>query len=439
MRPLPVRVGLLSRSGVPAFVAMVLVSVPLATTALAQAPRQPAGDALTPRLELMLRSMRIARDWHVGKPERPELIAGAIDGLLARVDPEAELYTPQDLRRIARFAVTATADVGLELRREPKVRRQASRGYRIVSVRDASPAARAGLKSGDLVTHIDGRAAGDMTYMAVTRLELPGKPGSRVRLTVERAGDEPAQDIELERTEAVVASLHVDLPAPAVARVRFPRLDMAGAELTSRLRALEATAAAPLKGVVVDLRSTSEGTPEAVGDLADAFLEKGPVLRIAARRKPASTFMAAPGAVAEGRPLVVLVDGGTAGPAEALAAALVQRRGARVVGTTSAGRPLVRSLLALGARGEKGALRMATGRLVTPDGTALDPKGLAPAVVVEQTPASSMCRSIDIADAAEAGRCRPRTIAEDGQLARALALLDEAVVAAKSTPASARP
>ena len=410
----------------------------LAPSASAQAPpRSQAADPFTTRLELMQRTMRIARDWHVGRPGKPELISGAIEGLLARVDPEAEVYSRSDLRRVTRFAATASAEVGLEVRREAAVRRQERAGYRVVSSRDASPAALAGLKAGDLITHVDGRAAGELSHLAMVRMALPGAPGTSVRLTVERAGENPSTEVVLTRSETSAAPLSVDLVAPGVARIRLAAIDV---EVAASLQSAAAAWSGATRGLVLDLRGTAEGSLDGARAAADAFLETGPVLRTAARTAGQSRFgTATPGDVAGGRPLVALVDEGTAGPAEILAAALQESHRARIVGSRTAGRGALRTLVPLGQGGEKGVLRLTTERLLTPAGAPLDGKGVQPDIVAEQAPPSPGCRTLDIADAREPGRCVRRAPVEDGQLSRAIALLDEAMVAAKATPPPARP
>lgn len=420
-------------------IAVLLCMGPGASALMAQgAPRTEPPDPLTPKLELMLKSMRIARDWHVGRPGKPELVAGAIDGLLARIDPEAEIYSRADLRRIPRVMPSGVAAVGLEIRREPPVRRQERRGYRVVSSRDGSPAALAGLKAGDLITQVDGRPAGEIPHLAMAHVALAGNAGSSVELTIERVGDEAPADVRLVRTDNAGPAITTDEVAPGIVRIRLAAID------AKAIDELIGPAAAPLasdasRGLILDLRSTTDGSADDVAAIADAFLDAGPVVRIDARGSGRRKNSATPGDIAAGRPIVVLVDGGTAGAAEALAAALKESHRARLVGTKTAGRGAVRTLVPLGPRGEKGALRMTTARLLAPSGAPIEGKGLVPEVVVEQAPASPGCRTLDIGDKTAPGRCVRRATGEDAQLGRAIALLDDALVAAKGAPSTPRP
>jgi carboxyl-terminal processing protease len=407
-------------------------------------PETRSADTVADRLQVMLRALRIARDWHIEGPAKPELIAGAIEGLLARLDAEAEFYAREDLRRIARFAPTARAGLGLEVGREPAQRRLDRKGYRVIAARDGSPAAGAGLKPGDLITHVDGKTAGDIPYLAFTKAVLDGRPGSRVRLTVERSGEDGgAEDVVLVRAELRGTEVAIDEVVPGILRIRVPWLGADAARaLAAKWAAYEAgwDHSRLLRGVILDLRNTAAETPDAVRAVADAFLETGAVLRTVARR-PADdrNEKATPGDLAGGRAMIVLVDGGTAGGTEMLVAALQDGRRARVVGTKTAGRGAVRTLVALDQRGRKGLLRMTTERLVTPGGLLIDDHGVVPDVVIEQLPAATGCRVLDIADADAPGRCVPRTLAQDTQLQRAISLLDEPLIAAEETSATAKP
>lgn len=391
----------------------------------------PTGDELTPRLELMLRTMRIARDWHVNRPAKPELVAGAIQGLLARIDGEAEVYTRAELRRLASEGRSQHNGVGLEVRREPPMRRQPSRGYRVVSSRDGSPAALAGLKAGDLITHVDLRAAGEISYIAMTRSELTGEPGTRVRLTVEREGGMGPIELELQRSAGLGGTATLAELEKGVLAIRVAAIEAStAADVERELQTARDRLGSGLRGIVLDLRGTAGGSIAGAAALADIFLESGVLLATEARTATdAAKLQAAPGDAASGRPLVVLIDTGTAGAAEVVAAALRDNQRGRLVGLKSAGRGAVRSLRGLGRKGEKGALRIATSRLLTPAGKPIEGRGLTPDVAVEQMPADAACRSLDIADGKMPGRCLRREQAQDAQLTRALGLLDEQVAA----------
>jgi carboxyl-terminal processing protease len=416
--------------------------------ALAQSNRPRAAavsqraTTLDGRLELMLRTMRIARDWHIETPSKGQLISGAIEGLLQRVDPESELYTRADLRRVARFLPGGGAGVGLEVRREPAERRSERKGYRVVTARDGSPAARAGLKTGDLITQVDGQAAGDIPFLVMTHVMLEGPAGSTVRLTVDRSGADAAlETIVLERSLAFGPELAIEEVAPGITRIRIASLSERTASTLAHSWAAHAGAGHHerlIRGVVLDLRSTTAASVEDARSVADAFLQSGPILRMVSRHDGGSRpENATPGDIVDGRPIVVLVDGGTSGAVEVLVSALQEGRRARVVGTKTAGRGAVRTLLPLDQSGRKGLLRLTTARLLTPAGGAIDGQGVTPEIPIEQLPASVRCRTRDIEDDAAPGVCVARTLVQDTQLQRAISTLDEPLVASQHAPASA--
>lgn len=439
--------------------AMMRLAVPLAMAlawmgaadAFAQGGRDRAATqpqqravSLESRLEFMLRTMRIARDWHIEAPSRSVLIAGAIEGLLARVDPESELYSRDDLRRVTRFMPDGGAGIGLEVRREPPERRRERKGYRVVSARDGSPAARAGLRAGDLITDIDGRPVGELPYLVMMHVMLEGRLGSEVRLTVERSGaDQPPEEVVLERGAAFGPEVTLDEVAPGITHIRIAALTEKAAAVAIRSWGAHSGGSAhqsATRGIVLDLRSTAVSGTEGARRLADAFLQSGPVLRTVSRHADGRRQVSAtPGDLVEGRPIVVLVDGDTSGAAEMLASALQEGRRARVVGTRTAGRGALRTLIALDRNGSKGLLRLTTERLVTPAGVAIEGKGVTPDILIEQLPASPRCRTRDIEDDANPGVCVPRTIFQDTQLQRAISTLDEPIMAAQQEPATAKP
>lgn len=382
-------------------------------------------DDYTRRLEFMLRSMRIARDVHVNRPEKPVLVKGAIEGLLASLDPEAEIYTRAELRRLmAVRAGRASAGVGLELRREAPGRRRERPGYTVVTAVDGSTAAAAGLKAGDLVIGIDGVAAGPLAQLDMVGNRLPGPAGTQVRLRIERAGGDGEEDVTLTRGDAAERAVAGRELGGGLAYVRIGHLgsnSVVGLERElSRLVAM----GGPIEAAVLDLRSASGGSLADADGVADAFLERGGLGRLKTREGTGARAEARPGDLLSGQPLVVLIDGGTAGALESLAAVLKESGRARLVGTRSAGRGASRELVPLGADGEKGALRLVTSQLLTPAGQLIEGKGIAPDVVVEPDAQGRSCRSLDRRDTTT-GLCVARPADQDPQLQRALALVSE--------------
>ncbi|MFV0295185.1 MAG: S41 family peptidase [Hyphomicrobiaceae bacterium] len=388
-------------------------------------------QAQAERLELMLRTMRITRRWYVYKPTREQLLAGAINGMLEKVDPEAEYYTALDLRRMSKTLGQRSA--GIEARHEPAPRRRESPGYRIVSSVDGSAAARAGLKSGDLVTAIAGTPAGGLKYM-----DFIAKFGRAVRngdaVTVERNSADGSQPVRLARIDPPGGVIDLAEPRAGVIWVRLAAVDPDAVEqLAAELRAAVKQLGLQFSGAVLDLRATATGMAEGASAVADMFLDRGTVLNLKQRSsRKRSRWTARRGDVLSGKPMTVLVDAGTAGAAEALVAALQDNRRARVVGEVTAGRGARRTLVPVDRRGRKGRIRIATARYLTPLGQPIEGKGITPDVQVAQMPEDLTCRSLDIRQGT--GRCARRDLKDDAQLRTAILQLSLTVAAKTPQP-----
>ncbi|MEZ5857295.1 MAG: S41 family peptidase [Hyphomicrobiaceae bacterium] len=396
------------------------------------------------RLEFMVRSMRITRRWHVNKPTRKELIAGAIDGMLRKIDSEAEYYSPSQLKLLS--PLTQADELGIELRREPAPPRRDSPGYRVISSRDGTAAAIAGLKAGDLIARVGDQDAGNLSYLKL--LDLVGRIGGSAAeraLAVVRKDAEVPDTVPLPAIEGRPASADLSEPEPGIIWVRVASVDRAAASVIStELAGARRQLGLNLRGGVLDLRATATGEADGAAEIADLFLDRGIVLNVQQRQNSGAVRrQARPGDLLAGKPLAILIDAGTAGPAEALAAAIAGNRRARVIGLRSAGRGAVRTLERLDRQGRKGAIRLTTGRFLTPKGEAIEGQGVAPDVVEAQAPKDDTCRSLDIRISVGTGGCARRTLAQDGQLRAAIAQLTATAAVkpavAGSTPAKRAP
>lgn len=391
----------------------------------------PADEAHVRRLQTMVQAMAAARDRHLLKPDNPQLIEGAIRGMLAALDPDAELYHRSQVMSVASKALRAssTHEVGLQVSRLPAPPRRAAPGWRILSVSDGSPAARIGLRAGDIITHIDGRPASEWTRLELDTLLFRANAAGHVML---RTQHRPAAEVLLEREVYAGALSDIELVAGGLIYARLPRLTEAGVrDLTRRLEVTTQSANWEIRGLVLDLRDVSDDDYGAAVKLADAFLDGGVIARRVSRQpgEVVKDHHARPGSLLRGKAIAVLVNAGTMGAAEVVAAALQDNRRATVVGRTTAGQASTRTLTPLDPKGERGFLLMQTARYHTPNGRPLDKTGVEPDIKLGDETGEA-CRELDRPADDGSGLCHRRQIADDAALAAAAAHLLRAQIAA---------
>jgi carboxyl-terminal processing protease len=313
---------------------------------------------------------------------------GAMRGLADGLDPDSA-YLDSKLVKVAEAGASAvaTGDVGIELTRQYYLR--------VIAARDGSPAAKAGLQTGDYVRAIDGKPTRDLSVFEGMRL-LRGTPGSKVSLTVIRGNAAEPKQIDLMREKAPAGALvSGKLLGPDVGYIR---LGSFAGDVTARLReqagALEKSGA---KHLIIDVRRTAEGPLEAGLDAARLFVKSGTLAVKAGRgnKTARETIAARSGDGAVTLPLTLLVTTGTAGAAELFAAALDGNKRADLVGERTLGRAGVQKLVRLAdGRG----LWLTYARYLTPDGDAIQGKGLNPDVPMDEPEALEIGEAPPAAD-----------------------------------------
>lgn len=420
--------------------AAVVLAVVRPPAALSQQPPQdPAEVALTPRLKSMLQAMKIARDRHFLKPENPQMIQGAIRGLLTRLDPEAELLTAEDMRSL-QVGSGFRYDLGLTVRRLAIAQRDVAPGYRVVSARDGSPAARAGLRAGDLISHVDGVPSAEIPRSKLTSMLTASDAGFLPLRVWRQPGNVPV-DVLLQREQNKGTGVEIKLLGSGIAHIRISELDETAAQkLRLGMTAAHNALGDRFSGAVIDLRDTAGGLLDQAIAIADAFLESGTIVTVETRGASAKSstkvYQARPGDIAKGKPIVVLINAGTARSAEVLAAALKENGRATVLGKPSQGLAGAQSFVMLGAGGERGSLFLTTERYLSPSGARIDKGGIKPdktvpaALVSPAAATEAVCRDIDRPETDGAGQCVRRPVAEDAVLRAALDHLNGASAAA---------
>jgi carboxyl-terminal processing protease len=299
-----------------------------------------------------------------------KVMGGAMRGLAEGLDADSAYITPEQVKLFEREAPLPAGTAGLEL----------TRGYylRVIAARDGSPAAKAGLQTGDYVRAIDGKSTRTMSAIEGMRL-LRGAVGSKLTLTVLRGSAADPKDLVLVREAAPRVDVTGRMQAPGIGYVRVAAFGAGvAARLEQQVAQLTKAGAASL---LIDLRNTAEGGLEEGIAAARLFVASG---TLSARETKAGKDAVVTAASGDGRvtlPIVLLGTSGTSGAAEVFAAALVDNKRATLVGERTLGRAGVQTLVKLP---DGSALYMTSARYLTPSGTAIHGTGLTPAVEVDE-------------------------------------------------------
>ncbi|MGY1459350.1 MULTISPECIES: S41 family peptidase [unclassified Luteimonas] len=315
------------------------------------------------------------RAGHVDKVDDHELMQAAIRGLLLDLDPHSAYLQRSDAEAFEEGASGAYEGIGVEVMQLPDGR------MRVVAAMDDSPAQRAGIRSGDLIIAVDGEALSLESHEGSGPLR--GPPGTEVGVTIVREGE--AEPLELRVARAVIRtpSVRGSIREPGFGYIRIAgfQVDTASdfGETVDRLNG--EAGGAGLRGLLVDLRSNPGGLLTSAVQIADDLLETGDIVSTRGRIQIGDTaFSATPGDRMGGRPVVVLVDAGSASASEVLAGALGDNGRACIVGSRTFGKGSVQTVMPLD-NGD--AVKLTTARYYTPDGTSIQARGIEPDVVID--------------------------------------------------------
>ncbi|HEX8193389.1 MAG TPA: S41 family peptidase [Allosphingosinicella sp.] len=315
------------------------------------------------------------RAQYVEQVDDERLIKGAIDGMLASLDPHSSYLDERSFRSLMTTTEGNYGGLGLSVTMEDGA-------VKVIAPTRDTPADRAGIKAGDFITHIDGRLFyGGTLDEAVERMR--GEPGTSVRLTIVRPGRDRPFDVNI--TRAVVnieaARSEVKNNVGVITVTTFNRNTTEA--VATEIQKVQRAAGASLQGFVIDLRSNPGGLLDQAIGLSDLFLERGEIVsQRGRRREDIQRWHARPGDITNGLPIVVLVDAGTASAAEIVAAAVQDHRRGIVMGERTFGKGSVQSVIELGDN--QTAIRLTTARYYTPSGRSVQEGGIAPDVLVPQ-------------------------------------------------------
>jgi carboxyl-terminal processing protease len=314
---------------------------------------------------------------HVDKPDNSKLVESAINGMLAGLDPHSSYMDPNSFRDMKVDTRGEYGGVGLEVTMEGGL-------MKVIAPIDDAPAAKAGVTANDVIIKVDDDRVQALTlYQAVNKLR--GAVNTRIKLTIMRKGADEPIDVTIVRDVIRVKSVGSHTEGDDVGYIRIAQfneqttdgLKKAISDLTSRLGADK------IKGFVIDLRNNPGGLLDQAISVADAFLDRGEIVSTRGRDvSDMERFNARPGDLTNGKPVIVLINGGSASASEIVAGALQDQKRATLVGTRSFGKGSVQTIIPLGDG--NGALRLTTARYFTPSGRSIQAKGIEPDVTALQ-------------------------------------------------------
>src|SRR6056297_2138064 len=316
------------------------------------------------------------RSQYVEDVNESDLIEAAIDGMLTSLDPHSSYLSPEDAADMRVQTRGEFGGLGIEVTQED--------GFvKVVSPIDGTPADDAGIEAGDFITHVDGESVLGLTLDEAVDM-MRGPVGSEIIITVVREGEAEPFDVSIIRDTITLTAVRSRLQGDTVVlRVTtfndqtFSNLEEGLSEQVEAAGGMDA-----IEGIVLDLRNNPGGLLNQAIRVSDAFLEKGEIVSTRGRQpEDGDRYNATPGDLAEGKPIVVLINGGSASASEIVAGALQDHRRAIVVGTKSFGKGSVQTVMPL--RGD-GAMRLTTARYYTPSGRSIQSLGVSPDIVVEQ-------------------------------------------------------
>jgi carboxyl-terminal processing protease len=316
---------------------------------------------------------RIRRDY-VEPVDEKTLMENAINGMLSSLDPHSSYMNPKTYRDMQVQTRGEFGGLGIEVTMENGV-------IKVVSPIDETPAAKAGIQSGDLIFALDGEPVMGLTLQEAVE-KMRGKVGTTIKISVRRKDKDPF-DVTLTRDTIKVQSTRSRMEGGDVGYIRVTSFtEQSTAGVKTAIEKLKKEGGAKLKGFVLDLRNNPGGLLEQSISMSDLFLDKGEIVSVKARKsEDVQRWNAKPGDETGGLPVVVLINGGSASASEIVAGALQDHRRAVILGTRSFGKGSVQTIMQVSGGG---AIRLTTALYYTPSGRSIQKEGIKPDIEVEQ-------------------------------------------------------
>lgn len=401
------------------------------SSSLAQAARAPA-PAVKPRqapaapsipvdeIRRYMQVLSLVEQSYVDPLKNSDLFDASLRGLLQELDPHSTYLDKNEMQELFEFSSGTYQGIGIE------VEFRKDKSLAIVAPIDGTPAAKAGLRPGDVITAIDGKAVKGSNANNAS-IGLRGKPGTSVRLNILREGEGGLIEVLVMRELIKFDSIKSRLLEPGYGYVRISTFqEDTGRRMVQEVKAMSKSQGGKLKGLVIDMRSNPGGLLDAALQIADAFLESGVIVSTRGRMPDANLILrATPGDILAGAPIIVLVDVGSASAAEVVAGALRDQKRALIMGSRTFGKGSVQKVFPM-TRGD--GIKLTISRYYTPNGKSIQANGITPDVIVAGTTKKGM-REQDLAghlvgdDEQEDGYSRGESISGDDIINRALVRL----------------
>ncbi|MEH6809428.1 MAG: S41 family peptidase [Hyphomonas oceanitis] len=347
-------------------------------SALAWPQEKPADSRMVTyqQLELFAEILARARQDYVVEVDEKAAMESAINGMLTSLDPHSGYLNPDDFRSMQVQTSGEYGGLGIEVTMED--------GFvKVISPMDGTPAARAGIQPGDLITAINGKPIIGQTLNDAVK-EMRGEKGTDILITILRAGEDPF-DVTLTREVIEQKSVTWEMEKNDVGYLRISSFNERTTLLLEEgIEGISKATGGRPKGLIIDLRNNGGGLLDQAVSVSDMFLSGGEVVSTQGRRaSDVERYNARTGEVFKGVPIVVLINGGSASASEIVAGALKDRGRATIVGTTSFGKGSVQTVIPLGA--DRGAIRLTTARYYTPSGRSIQALGIDPDIEITNT------------------------------------------------------
>ncbi|MBO4285476.1 MAG: S41 family peptidase [Alphaproteobacteria bacterium] len=301
-----------------------------------------------------------------------ELIEQALNGMLSSLDPHSSYLDAQSYKYMSEQTKGKFGGLGIEVTMDNGL-------VKVVSPIDDTPAARAGFKAGDYITHIDGETViGLNLNEAVSKMR--GKVGTKVKLSVRREGEKPF-DVVIKRQEIKIQSVKTDIKSDDILYIRISSFTEENDKaIVKAFNETQKKLKDKLCGIIIDVRNNPGGLLDQAVAVSDLFLDKGEIVSTRSRdEKDTVKFSAEAGDISNGLPIVVLINEGSASASEIVAGALQDHHRAIILGQKSFGKGSVQTVIPLG---DFGAMRITTARYYTPSGRSIQAKGIEPDIEV---------------------------------------------------------